>query len=178
MTSFIQDLRGVFTAHIEKATAVDLINMASTLCAADEPLKQGESPQLSGRFQVHGDVVNDLRTGLMWTRETLTGGRREWAAANQAATESRVAGYTDWRLPTIAELLTLVDYERSNPAIDPAFKCEPAWYWTSTPYAPSPGDYAWYVDFCSGYSDWYGQRHEGFVRAVRAGQLTGFFGPR
>lgn len=39
------------------------------------------------------------------------------------------------RLPTIQELLSLVKYDRTNPAIDtdlfPATK--PNWYWTSTP---------------------------------------------
>jgi hypothetical protein len=76
-----------------------------------------------------------------------------------------------WRLPTIRELLTLVDYERRDPAINTEFfACESGWYWTSTPWAGSPADCAWGVYFYYGGAN-YG-RHDsyGFVRAVRASQ--------
>jgi RNA-directed DNA polymerase len=36
--------------------------------------------------------------------------------------------------------------------------------------APSPGDYAWNVNFNNGNSNWNNQNNEGFVRAVRAGE--------
>jgi hypothetical protein len=36
--------------------------------------------------------------------------------------------------------------------------------------APSPGDYAWNVNFYNGNSNWNNQNNEGFVRAVRAGE--------
>jgi hypothetical protein len=76
-------------------------------------------------------------------------------------------------LPTIRELLSLVDYGRTSPAIDPAFECDSAWYWTSTPYAGSPSGSAWIVGFSYGYSYWGAQDYEFSVRAVRAGQIVG-----
>jgi len=52
--------------------------------------------------------------------------------------------YTDWRLPTIQELFTLVDYSRCNPAIDTTIfpNTEASSYWSSTAYAHNP-NYAW-----------------------------------
>ena len=94
--------------------------------------------------------------------------------AKAACVAARVGGHNDWRLPTIQELLTLVDYERTSPAIDPAFECSSEWYWSSTPYASSPSLFAWIVSFGYGGSSWYGQDGEYRVRAVRAGQSLEF----
>jgi hypothetical protein len=114
------------------------------------------------------DTVLDYATGLMWSKATTAKGKT-WAEAKEAAAAVRLGGYTDWRLPTRAELLTLVDDTRSNPAIDTArFDCDPDWYWSSTPLASSPSDYAWVVDFYGGYADCLHQFNLGRVRAVRS----------
>jgi hypothetical protein len=59
-----------------------------------------------------------------------------------------------WRLPTRAELLTLVDPTKYNPAIDAtAFPSTPSdYFWSSSAYAGSSGN-AWYVYFYNGYSN-------------------------
>ena len=73
-----------------------------------------------------------------------------------------------------SELLSIVDYSRTSPAIDTdAFQCESSWYWTATPYAGSPADYAWFVYFDGGNSSYSGRTGGGYVRAVRAGQIIG-----
>lgn len=59
-------------------------------------------------------------------------------------------GKSDWRLPTVKELVGLVDYGRVYPAIDPLFvNCQSDYYWTSTIYADYTG-YAWIVYFVVG----------------------------
>lgn len=56
-----------------------------------------------------------------------------------------------WRLPTRAELLTLVDDTRCNPACS-IFPDTPSdWFWSSSPWAGS-SSYAWFVDFYVGYA--------------------------
>lgn len=115
-------------------------------------------------------AVRDAVTGLVWTRAPLEG-QHQWKAAHRAAESCALCGQAGWRLPTVAELLTLVDYSRVEPAIDTSFFTEASnWYWTSTPYAPSPSGSAWVVIFYLGYSGWSRQFHEGRVRAVRAGE--------
>lgn len=132
--------------------------------------------EVTQRFTVTTETVCDNVTGLMWSRNSAVTGRLNWEAAKKACDTLTLGGCSDWRLPTIQELLTLVDYSKTSPSIDPAFQCESSWYWTSTPYAGSPSGCAWFVGFNYGYSDWDGQDDEDYVRAVRAGQSSGQFG--
>lgn len=116
-------------------------------------------------------AVLDRETQLIWSRETLPCGEVSWKKAQKACADLSLAGWTDWRLPTRKELLSLVDDTRYSPAIDTAyFDCRSSWYWTSTPAAFSPGDYAWCVFFYDGDSYWGNQDSDYYVRAVRSSQ--------
>ena len=59
--------------------------------------------------------------------------------------------YSDFRLPTIQELLTLVDYSKRNPAS--TFGIASRSYWSSTISVSSTLS-AWYVDFYFGYTSY------------------------
>jgi len=95
---------------------------------------------------------------------------------NQCSSQAYVAavnatvlcGYTDWRMPTRRELLTLVFADQSIPSIDPVFFPNPpaAPFWTATTYAPDPSS-AWFVDFADGYSNSSDKTHAGALRLVR-----------
>jgi hypothetical protein len=60
-------------------------------------------------------------------------------------------GGEGWRVPTVKELLTVVDHSRSNPSIDtaafPSFS--PSQYWTATMLENSPVGFC-LVDFNDG----------------------------
>lgn len=49
-------------------------------------------------------------------------------------------GFSDWRLPNVKELMSIVDYGRVSPAIDPIFdNCQSYDYWSGTTYADDSG---------------------------------------
>src|SRR5579859_3793713 len=133
------ELRGVIEKRLRAASPNQVLAIAAALCSGEPEIRTAErtlppGPLVNGaRFVIDGDVVNDHTTGLTWTRKSVGDKALDWKAAKAACAAARVGGYEDWRLPTIQELLTLVDYNRSNPAIDTAaFECESSWYWTST----------------------------------------------
>jgi hypothetical protein len=112
------------------------------------------------------NVVHDRATGLTWQR-TLDGAVHTWTEA--ATTCQRLSlSRGKWRLPSMKELQTIVDFARHMPAMDPkAFPGAPMeQYWTSTPLARSPSD-AWYVSFRMGAVNTVGHDSPSFVRCVR-----------
>jgi len=124
------------------------------------------------RFAIRDGMVRDSTTGLIWSQSNASAERLSWQDAQAACAALRLGGHSDWRLPSIRELLSLVDYERHEPAIDTdAFKCTPSWYWTSTPLHSSPGVFAWFVFFGYGLADWDSRDGYGWVRGVRVGQF-------
>jgi hypothetical protein len=86
------------------------------------------------------DCVTDSLTGLMWVgAPSLTGG--DWASALTAANGLNLCGYTDWRLPNLVELGSLLNYSvADNAAVLNAagFSNIGSWYWTSTTNASNP----------------------------------------
>jgi hypothetical protein len=95
---------------------------------------------LSRQYVDNGDgTISDRRTGLVWeklSRDDSThsidpffgqvfGAAFNWTDAVTikigALNAEAFAGYSDWRLPNINELHSIVDYGRLLPAIDPVF---------------------------------------------------------
>jgi len=123
-------------------------------------------------FNDNGDgTITDNATGLTWLQDDsviLDAGPRSdglmnWEEALAWAEGFEYAGYTDWRLPNVKELQSIVDYTRcpdatSSPAIDPVFNCglyingngltDYYFYWSGTTHVEGPsGDHGCYVAF-------------------------------
>jgi len=65
-------------------------------------------------YRDNGDgTVSDLITGLMWTKDP--GEKMTYAQAVKNAVKCRVGGYSDWRLPTIKELYSLIKFDGLDP---------------------------------------------------------------
>jgi hypothetical protein len=84
-----------------------------------------------------------------------------------------LAGFTDWCIPTIAELRTILTAESPNcsstPCIDPIFGPTAAdFYWSSTSSAGVPA-FVWLVGFNGGDVAAYFKDSTLFARAVRGG---------
>jgi hypothetical protein len=83
-------------------------------------------------------TITDQNTGLMWQKETAPG-TYTWEQALAYANNLTLAGHSDWRLPNINELHTLVDYSRGEPAVFQPFANDTVVgadiYWSSTSMA-------------------------------------------
>ena len=101
-------------------------------------------------YEVGSTSVHDLATGLTWQR-ALASGTFGFEAALGYCTHLNLEGHKDWRVPSMPELVTLVDERTSNPAIDrSAFPATPAdGFWTSSRFGNKPTD-AWHVFFKEG----------------------------
>lgn len=142
-------------------------------------------------------TVTDRQTGLMWARCTqeqtlgdtgdcdgsVIGPGYTWEQALQQAAIGPTAGTntdTDWRLPNIKELSSIVERACSEPFTnEEVFPNIPlpngSFFWSSSPISfiddvPEPEAEAWGIDF------WYGNSGTGLrgdlhrVRLVRGGQ--------
>lgn len=82
------------------------------------------------------DTVTDSVTQLMWQR-VASSQSYIFSAATAYCDGLTLATYSDWRLPTRLELLTLVDYGRFSPAVDttafPSFLGQEQWTSSATP---------------------------------------------
>ena len=96
-------------------------------------------------------IITDNITGLMW-QDDATSALMIWAdAINYCENIVTLGGYTDWRLPNSLELVSLVDYGRNSPAIDPVFQnIISYYYWSSTVDVDNISS-AWYVHFQDAY---------------------------
>jgi hypothetical protein len=78
-------------------------------------------------------TVSDKVTGLMWEQAyhlSVYGG------ITFCSTQVTTAGYHDWRMPTLIELISIADFTRDAPSIDTTFfplspDAGPFWSWTN-----------------------------------------------
>lgn len=114
-------------------------------------------------------TITDTKTCLIWQAEHV--GPMPWQEAMHYAEILDLCGSRWWRLPTIEELFTLVDFTRTNPAS--AFPgAVPYDFWSLTLY-----DFdkfaAWHVNFNNGRRGYVyfnycnGERVNYYARCVR-----------
>jgi len=102
------------------------------------------------------DVVIDRATGLTWVADGLSKGANwnnamDFANAIAFADWLDFAGFTDWRLPNIIELTSLIKFDTCAPAIDTNFFSNIALnYYGSSTTRSSPTTDSWVIDFAFG----------------------------
>lgn len=159
-----------------------LLSLASVVCGQTcNPNILNTAPD--SRYTSHGDgTVTDKATGLMWKQcpEGLSGADCgdgglqffDWQEALQQGQGLTFAGHSDWRLPNVKELSSLVDRRCADPAINVTlfpFVTPNNWFWSSSPHAVNSYD-AWMVGFDKGQVDYFQRKAHLVVRLVRGGQ--------
>ncbi len=127
------------------------------------------------RFADNGNgTVTDNATALTWVKDGAgpgcnNGNTLTWKEAIDFAENLDFAGYSDWRLPNVKELQSIVDYGSSAPAISPLFSGTRSYYWTSTTFLPVP-DFAFFVEFKTGGVYREAKSSTAYLRPVRGGR--------
>jgi hypothetical protein len=70
---------------------------------------QGNAPNLRDN---RDGTISDLVTGLMWQK--TPGPKVSWQQAMDEAASCRLGGHSDWRLPSIKELYSLIDFRGNS----------------------------------------------------------------
>lgn len=89
----------------------------------------------------------------------------------EAVNRQGLCGHSDWRVPEIRELLSLLDYSATSGAlIDKIFfpNTAPSWHWVRSAYAPDPSGVAWDIHFGKGLVGTGNRGASYAVRLVRA----------
>ncbi|HRI70792.1 MAG TPA: DUF1566 domain-containing protein [Polyangium sp.] len=112
---------------------------------------RADAPQ--GQYMTTADTVYDTKTTLAWERAESTSTYTFGQAAAYCASLMLDGG--GWRLPSMKELMTIIDDSRVEPAIDlNAFpNASAGYFWTTTIVAGSSPQQRWYLHFSNGYTD-------------------------
>ncbi len=175
-------------------------NQNAITCPQPGEAFYGQDAQYAGlqpNYINNGDgTITDLNTGLMWQKTPDLNHKSTYDEAVAGASAFNLAGYNDWRLPTIKELYSLIDYNGSQmtktPYINTAYfdfifgdaskgeRAIDAQYWSSNKYIGTVfgGQTAVFgVNFADGRIKGYGLRPDNsmteFVRYVRGNPAYG-----
>lgn len=114
-------------------------------------------------------IVKDDKHKLLWEdSEHVEDTKVTHMKAQAYCSNLEIGGYTNWRVPTLSELLSIVNYKRYKPAILKEFNYvnKDTIYWSSTNYAKSSDEF-WGVNFKDGATSNASQTYDRYVRCVQ-----------
>lgn len=132
-----------------RVLAMCIIALLTTTSIVKAECKANFAGNFIDRYTLHSDgTVTDNATGLMWMRCDL--GRnwdassntclfsdvpvaKDWMSVLDDVKQNTFAGYSDWRLPNIKELASLIERHCSPQINDSVFLEPKSLYWSSTP---------------------------------------------
>jgi len=126
-----------------------MVNEIKTIVALSALLLMQSSSFASEKGKQN--VVLDKKNAIYW-QDTLFSQKssEDWDDAIAYCEQLDLDGMKKWRLPTFKELLYIVDYTHSDPAIQPVFEyVNQGTYWTSIDFSATKSR-AWTIDFRTG----------------------------
>lgn len=100
-------------------------------------------------FDSDNGTVTDVATGLVWQQQPHIVGL-DYSMAITYCQTLNLASKSDWRLPQIKELTSMIDHRKSSSAHDSAFGVGTQInFWSATPQS-NDSTRAWQVDFALG----------------------------
>jgi hypothetical protein len=114
------------------------------------------------------ELIKDESTSLLWQDNVDS---KELAInyyeAQEYCSKLAVGSQKDFRIPTLGELQTLVDYKRFKPAMLDGFtSVANEVYWSSTPFVDD-ADKVWAINFRDGKTDIIAKSYDRHVRCVK-----------
>ncbi|MDF7806728.1 DUF1566 domain-containing protein [Pontiellaceae bacterium B12219] len=96
------------------AISYPLVDTGQTEAYGQEKAQDAHYIANAPNYTVNGNgTVTDQVTGLMWTQDP--GAKMTFTQAVEGAAKCKTGGYTDWRLPTIKELYSLIQLNGTDP---------------------------------------------------------------
>jgi formylglycine-generating enzyme required for sulfatase activity len=124
---------------------------------------------IQNTYEDQGKIVVDHTTRLTWQKSGSDGPLtyKEAQTYINKLNREQFAGYTDWRFPTITELLSLLELEKqpNDLYINPIFDKKQQYCWSAD--TRSSG-LTWGVYFLNGKVNWLNVHYDYHVRAVRS----------
>ena len=149
-----------FYVRCVRISSTDSDNVTESECKAPKGYWYNNKCNDKPRYMDNKDgTVTDFATGLIWQKETAdinndstinNNDAIPWKDALNYCENLNFAGFTDWHLPDIKQLFSLVDFNHTDPSIEQdLFKAENLLYWSSTTRVDSVSR-AWDIQFDSG----------------------------
>jgi hypothetical protein len=130
----------------------------------------------AGAFSRSNGVVSDSSSNLEWQDDYSDNNNSikeiTWRSAIDYCENLNLDGKSDWTLPNINELTSLVDDSKNNPSLNEMFQHSNSnRYWSSTTDDSSRSN-AWSVSFSNGshYNSDGNKNNNFYVRCVRIGE--------
>lgn len=120
------------------------------------------------RFLKRGETVYDAKTELSW-QSSPSSQKFNWSNDQKHCNNLNYGGQSDWRLPNIYELKSLVDYTKYNPAIATSLiniDTNYLYCWSSSKYVDDSSN-AWRVYFFYGFDYWDSKSRKFLALCVR-----------
>jgi hypothetical protein len=145
---------------------------ARARCVRGRPFVYDRAPGApEGRYEVTEGTVHDTKTGLTWQRGVAPPPRVTYEAAAAYCDALAIEGHEDFRVPTMRELLSIVDVDApAAPMWDPVFgSSAPSDLWSQTIVANTRNGERWGLQTVRAEANQYPTIAPSGVKCVRGG---------